>query len=118
MQLSLDAVKQAVESALKRVPNAPNVKVVADPASAGIAVPSGIIPKGVTLDDGSIIVLANAAEPVVDAFNTVFHKLFHRGSKARFTKNADYINALLDIAAADATVTRRIQNNFDRGALA
>lgn len=64
MKLSLDAVKKSVQSALKRIPNAPTIEVQPNPGSVRLAAPSGTVPKGVTLDDGSIIVFSDAAESV------------------------------------------------------
>ena len=65
MKLSLDAVKKSVQSALKSIPNAPTVEVHPNPGSIGLVPPSGTIPKGVTLDDGSIIIFSDAAESVL-----------------------------------------------------
>ena len=65
MKVPLDAVKKSVESALKRVPNAPRIEVHSSPGSFGKIPPNGVIPKGVTLDDGSIIVFSDAAESVL-----------------------------------------------------
>ncbi len=62
MKLSLDAVKKSVESALKRVPNAPRIEVHTSTSPVGMTPPDGVIPKGVTLDDGSIIIFSDAAE--------------------------------------------------------
>ena len=103
-KLSQDAVEQAVSAALNRVVGAPRVQVAVSTAAAGITPPAGVVPKGVTLPDGSVFVFADGAESVVDVYKTVFHELFHRGSKVRFTSNADYITKMLDIAANDAAV--------------
>jgi len=65
MKLSLDAVKKSVQSALKRIPNAPRIEVHPRPGSVGITPPNGVVPKGVTLDDGSIIIFSDAAESVL-----------------------------------------------------
>ena len=65
MKLSLDAVKKSVESALKRIPNAPRIEVRPNVGSVGLTAPSGTVPKGVTLDDGSIIIFSDAAESVL-----------------------------------------------------
>ena len=104
MESALDAVEKSVDSAPKRVPNIPRFEVHTRPGSIGIVPPNGVIPKGVALDDGSIIVSSDAAESVLDAFQTVFHDLFHRGSKVRFTNDANYIKTMLDIATSDAKV--------------
>lgn len=104
MKLSLDAVKKSVQSALKRIPNAPTIEVHTNPGAIGLVTPNSIVPKGVTLDNGSIVIFSDNAESVLDVFQTVFHELFHRGSKVRFTSNADYIKSMLDIAASDITV--------------
>jgi hypothetical protein len=65
MEVSLDAVKKSVESALKSIPNAPTIEVHPNPGSIGLSPPNGVIPKDVTLDDGSIIVFSDAAESVL-----------------------------------------------------
>lgn len=83
-QLSLDAVKQAVASALRRVVDSPAVQVVRRTEDISLVNPFASVPKGVTLNDGSIVVFSDGAESAVDVFRTVFHELFHRGSKARF----------------------------------
>lgn len=109
-QLSQDAVKQSVASALKRVVSAPPVQVVRRPEDLGIPNPfAPAVPKGVTLEDGSIVVFADGAESVVDVFRTVFHELFHRGTKVRFTRNPDYITKMLEIAAADPMVQAEVE---------
>lgn len=107
-KLSKDAVVQAVATALNRVPGGPNIRVVANPGEIGLSVPTSIVPKGVTLPDGTVFVFSDYAESSVDVFATVFHELFHRGSKVRFTSNPDYITAMLEIAAADPFVQREV----------
>ena len=104
MESTLDAVEESVDSAPKRVPNIPRFESHTRPGSIGIVLPNGVVPKGVTLDDGSIIVFSDTAESVLDVFQTVFHDLFHRGSKVRFTNYANYIKTMLDIATSDAMV--------------
>ncbi|MBX9959490.1 MAG: hypothetical protein K2Y15_05080 [Burkholderiaceae bacterium] len=105
-KMSLDAVRQAVQTAIKTIPNAPGIEVVANPAVAGIAVGPTIRPMGGTLPDGRILLFADNIGSVIDVHQTVFHELFHRGAKVRFNRNADYIAAMLDLAATDATVRR------------
>lgn len=107
-KLSQDAVEKAVASALNRVVGAPQVQVFATPADAGIDVPPGVIPKGVTLPDGSVFVFSDGAESVIDVFQTVFHELYHRGSKVRFTSNPDYITKMLEIASKDELVQQEV----------
>ena len=107
-KLSQDAVEKAVASALNRVVGAPKVQVVAAPADAGIDVPPGVIPKGVTLPDGSVLIFSDSAESVLDVFQTVFHELYHRGSKVRFTSNPDYITKMLEIASKDEPVQQEV----------
>lgn len=107
-KLSQDAVEKAVASALNRVVGAPKVQVVAAPADAGIDVPPGVIPKGVTLPDGSVLIFSDSAESVLDVFQTVFHELYHRGSKVRFTSNPDYITKMLEIASKDELVQQEV----------
>lgn len=107
-QLSLDAVKKTVESALRRVVGAPTVQVVARPEDIGLGNPFTSVPKGVTLNDGSVVVFSDGAESVVDVYQTVFHELFHRGSKVRFERNSDYITKMLTIAAGDETVRAEV----------
>lgn len=107
-QLSLDAVKKTVESALRRVVGAPTVQVVARPEDIGLGNPFTSVPKGVTLNDGSVVVFSDGAESVVDVYRTVFHELFHRGSKVRFERNSDYITKMLTIAAGDETVRAEV----------
>lgn len=103
-QLSFDAVKKTVESALRRVVGAPTVQVVARPEDIGLVNPFASVPKGMTLHDGSIVLFSDGAESAVDVFRTVCHELFHRGSKVRVERNADYITKMLTIAYADETV--------------
>ncbi|TXH46821.1 MAG: hypothetical protein E6Q97_28735 [Desulfurellales bacterium] len=107
-QLSLDAVKKTVESALRRVVGAPTVQVVARPEDIGLGNPFASVPKGATLNDGSVVVFSDGAESVVDVYRTVFHELFHRGSKVRFERNSDYITKMLTIAAGDETVRAEV----------
>jgi Large polyvalent protein associated domain 38/Large polyvalent protein-associated domain 5/Large polyvalent protein-associated domain 1 len=104
--MSLDAVRKAAKTAIKGVPDAPGIEVFADPAAAGITVAPGVRPMGGTLPDGRILLFADNIGSVIDVHQTVFHELFHRGAKVRFTRNADYIAAMLDLAAGDATVRR------------
>ncbi len=72
-------MNQALASTFLRVSGAPVWKVALDSAEIGISPPDGVIPKGVTLNEGSIIIFLNAADSVVDVFQTVFHALFFRG---------------------------------------
>jgi len=105
-KMSLDAVRKAAQTAIKGVPDAPGIEVFADPAAAGVTVASGIRPMGGTLPDGRILLFADNIGSVIDVHQTVFHELFHRGAKVRFTRNADYIASMLDLAAGDAVVRR------------
>lgn len=105
-KMSLDAVRKAAQTAINGVADAPGIEVFADPAAAGITVAPGIRPMGGTLPDGRILLFADNIGSVIDVHQTVFHELFHRGTKVRFTRNADYIAAMLDLAAGDATVRR------------
>lgn len=105
-KMSLDAIQQAAKTAVKGVPNAPVIEVFANPAAAGIAVAPGVSPMGGTLPDGRILLFADQIGSVLDVHQTVFHELFHRGAKVRFTRNTDYIAAMLDLAANDGTVRR------------
>lgn len=90
-KLSQDAVEQAVSAALNIVVGAPQVQAAVSPAAAGINPPASIVPKGVTFPGSSVFVFSDYAESVVDVYKTVFHELFHRGSKVRFTSNSDCI---------------------------
>lgn len=65
-QLSQDAVEKAVASALNRVVGAPRVQVFDSPAAAGIAVPPSVIPKGLTLNDGSIAERADGTKSTLE----------------------------------------------------
>ncbi len=105
-KMSLDAIQKAAQTAVKGVPNAPDIEVVANPAAAGITVAPGVSPMGGTLPDGRILLFADQISSVIDVHQTVFHELFHRGAKVRFDRNADYIAAMLDLSASDATVRR------------
>ncbi len=105
-KMSLDAVRKAAQTAVKGVPNAPDIEVFADPAAAGITVAPGIRPMGGTLPDGRIVLFADHIGSVIGVHQTVFHELFHRGAKVRFRSNPDYIAAMLDLAAGDVTVRR------------
>ena len=87
---------------------APTVQVVARPEDIGLGNPFTSVPKGVTLNDGSVVVFSDGAESVVDVYRTVFHELFHRGSKVRFERNSDYITKMLTIAAGDETVRAEV----------
>lgn len=87
---SEDSVKKAVSPALNRVVGAPLVRVAIAPAgdnpatsaaAVGVIPPAGVVPKGVTLPDGSVFVFADSAESVADVDRVVFYELFHRGSK-------------------------------------
>jgi len=57
MKLSLDAVKKSVQSALKRIPNAPRIEVHPRPGSVGITPPNGVVPKGIIFSDAAESVL-------------------------------------------------------------
>ena len=107
-QLSLDAVKKSVESALRRVVRAPFVRVARRPEDIGLVNPSARVPKGLTMPDGTIALFSDGAESVVDVFQAVFHEFFHRGTKVRFTNNADYITKLLAIASSDEVVRAEV----------
>jgi hypothetical protein len=60
--------------------------------------PSGDLAKGWDSPRWAYHFFSDSAESVVDVFKTVFHELFHHGSKVRFTKNVNYIQTMLDIA--------------------
>ena len=105
-KMSLDAVEKAAQAAVKGVANAPGIEVFANPAAAGLTVDPTIRPMGGTLPDGRILLFADNIGSVIDVHQTVFHELFHRGAKVRFNRNSDYIAAMLDLAAGDATVRR------------
>lgn len=60
------------------------------------------------MPDGAIALFSDGAESVVDVFQAVFHEFFHRGTKVRFTNNADYITKLLAIASSDEVVRAEV----------
>lgn len=107
-KLSQKAVEQAVAAATRGIPGNPVIKVFLTPESAGLDSPFSGIPKGATLNDGSVFIFSDAAQSRIDVFETVFHELFHRGSKVRFEKNIDYITTMLDIAASDPLVQQGV----------
>ena len=64
MQLSLDAVKKSVESALKRVPHRTRIEQHIRPSAVGFGTPP-VIPKDVTFSDGAVGQLREADQLVL-----------------------------------------------------
>jgi hypothetical protein len=108
-------VELVVSAALNSVVGAPLVQVAVSPAAAGINPPASIVPKGVTLPDGPVFVFADGAESVVDVYKTVFHELFHRGGKVRFTSNSDCITTkMLALISGPKPTPDQIQRLVDK----
>lgn len=114
-KMSADAVSKAVEGAVRSVPNAPKVEVFANAQAAGLNPPAGVVPKGVTLPDGRILVFSDHATSVADVEETVFHEMFHRGTNAKSTSHKQYVETMLGVAAKDDFV-QKLANDWKASA--
>jgi len=102
-QLPLQQIERLVQSALRGMKNAPNVRVVANPEAIGLRSPVDTVPSGVTLANGDVYVFQSGVGSPIDVDMVVFHELFHKGLQNVLPK-VDYVAAMQDIAAADSKV--------------
>jgi hypothetical protein len=102
-QLPLKQIEMLVKSALRRMNNAPTVRVVASPESIGLRPPVDTVPSGVTLANGDIYVFQSGIGSALDVDMVVFHEVFHNGLQ-NVLPRADYVATMLEVAKIDSKV--------------
>jgi hypothetical protein len=100
-QLPLKQIDLLVKSALRRMQNAPTVRVVASPESIGLRAPVNTVPSGVTLANGDIYVFQSGIGSALDVDMVVFHEVFHKGLQ-NVLPRADYVATMQEIAKIDS----------------
>ena len=94
--VTLERAKQIVQKVLDRlgIAGVVNIETYRNPTEAGLTPPDGIVPAGVTLEDGRILLFSDAIATDVDVFKTVFHELFHLGL-SKTVEQGSYIQQML-----------------------
>lgn len=94
--VSLERVQQIVQQVLGKLGIAGVVRVEAfrNPTDANLTTPDGVVPAGVTLNGGRILLFADNIGSEIDVFRTLFHELFHLGLSKSLGQTA-YIQQML-----------------------
>lgn len=94
--VSLERVQQIVQQVLGKLGIAGVVRVEAfrNPTAANLTTPDGVVPAGVTLNGGRILLFADNIGSDIDVFRTLFHELFHLGLSKSLGQTA-YIQQML-----------------------
>lgn len=92
----LERVQQIVQQVLGKLGIADVVRVEAfrNPTDANLTTPDGVVPAGVTLNGGRILLFADNIGSEIDVFRTLFHELFHLGLSKSLGQTA-YIQQML-----------------------
>lgn len=100
--LTLEKAQKAVQEALAGMRNPPPVDIVLRGAELGVDAPDGVM--GAAIPGEGRIVIVASAHPSADAvIETLFHEMFHLGVR-NVLPDADYVQAMLDLAKRDARV--------------
>ena len=100
--LSLEQAQQAVQQALAGLRNPPPVQVVLRSAELSINAPDGVMGAAIP-SEGRIVIVASAHRSADAVVETLFHEMFHLGVR-NVLPDADYVQAMLDLAKRDARV--------------
>lgn len=94
--VTAEQTKKIVQKVLRTLGIADVVRIetLGNPADAGLTAPDGVVPAGVTLEDGRILIFADNIGSEIDVFRTVFHELFHLGLSKSLGQGA-YIQQML-----------------------
>lgn len=100
--LTLEQAQKAVDDALAGLRNPPPVRVVLRSAELGVNTPDGVMGAAIP-GEGRIVIVASAHRSADAVVETLFHEMFHLGVR-NVLPDADYVQAMLDLAKRDARV--------------
>ncbi|BDE74071.1 PLxRFG domain-containing protein [Delftia lacustris] len=100
--LTLEQAQKAVDEALSGLRNPPPVRIVLGSAELGVGAPDGVMGAAIP-GEGRIVIVASAHRSADAVVETLFHEMFHLGVR-NVLPEADYVQAMLDLAKRDARV--------------
>ncbi|XJC72747.1 LPD5 domain-containing protein [Delftia tsuruhatensis] len=100
--LTLEQAQKAVDDALSGLRTPPPVRVVLRSDELGVDAPDGVMGAAIP-GEGRIVIVASAHRSADAVVETLFHEMFHLGVR-NVLPEADYVQAMLDLAKRDARV--------------
>lgn len=100
--LTLEQAQKAVDDALAGLRTPPPVRVVLRSDELGVDAPDGVMGAAIP-GEGRIVIVASAHRSADAVVETLFHEMFHLGVR-NVLPDADYVQAMLDLAKRDARV--------------
>lgn len=100
--LTLEQAQKAVDDALAGLRSPPPVRVVLRSDELGVDAPDGVMGAAIP-GEGRIVIVASAHRSADAVVETLFHEMFHLGVR-NVLPEADYVQAMLDLAKRDARV--------------